>query len=71
MIDYRQKAREMAVDVIETRIVELHAAAIREPRRAYQWEQQARILRDELQRRAEGMKQLQQQAGIGPRKGNA
>lgn len=58
MIDYRQKARELAADVITERIVELHAAAVRDPQRSYQHEQQARILRDELQRRAEAMKQL-------------
>lgn len=66
--DFRQKAREMSAESIADRLVELAAAARREPSQAHAYRQQAQLLRDELDRRGTAIKQLEAKHGnAGPR----
>lgn len=57
--DFRAKAREMSADSINDRLVELAQAVTREPNRANVYRQQAQLLREELQRRGDTLKQFE------------
>lgn len=66
---FREYARQLSLQTIDERIVELARAAMRDPRNAEVYEQQEQLLREEVQRRSQAIAQHQERFrnGVGSR----